>query len=85
MAGVSFALPGGIGVGLGGMGLPPLQLASSASSGMEQSGASFGASFGDWNVNVGGSGAALQGATSTPLNWWLIAAAVGAAWLLLRK
>lgn len=84
MAGLSFALPGGIGLGIGGMGLPPLQLSSSASSKIEQSGASLGASFGDWNVNVGGSGTALQGASSAPLNWWLIAAAAGAAWLILR-
>ena len=65
--------------------LPPLQLSSSAGSGMEQSGAMFGASFGDWNVNVGGSGMAMQGASSMPVNWWLIAAIAGAAWLIYRR
>lgn len=80
MSGISFALPGGVGIGLGGMGLPPLQMSSAAHSGMDQTGSSFGASMGDWNVNVGGSGTAAQSATSMPLNWWLIAAVVGAVW-----
>lgn len=84
MAGLSFALPGGVGLGIGGLGLPPLQMSSAAHSGMGQEGSSWGASMGDWNVNVSGSGAALQGASSTPINWWLIAA-LGAAWFLLRK
>ena len=84
MAGLNFSLPfaGGGGVGLG-MGLPPLSLSSSASSGMDQSGAAFGASNGDWSVNLGGSGTSLQ-AASGGINWWLIAAGV-AAWYLLRK
>lgn len=57
---------------------------SSASSGADWGGSYFGASgAGDWNVNLAGSGTALQTATSG-LNWLLIAAAVG-AYLLLRK
>ena len=65
--------------------LPPLQLSSSASSGMDQSGAQFSASGdGDWVVNLGGSGTALQ-AGAGGVNWLLIAAAAGAAWFLLRK
>lgn len=85
MAGLSFSLPFGGGGGIGmGMGLPPLQFSSSASSGMDQSGAQFSASGnGDWVVNLGGSGAGLQTA-SGGVNWLLIAAGV-AAWYLLRK
>jgi len=84
---LSLSLPfaGGGGIGLGMPGLPPLQLSSSAKSGMEQSGASFGASWGDWNVNVAGSGTSMQGASSSPINWWLVAVAAGAAWLIWRK
>lgn len=84
MAGINFSLPfaGGGGVGLG-TGLPPLSLSSSASSGMDQRGASFGASNGDFVVNMGGSGTSLQGASSG-MNWWLIAAGA-AAWYFLRK
>ncbi len=67
------------------MALPPLQLSSSASSGMEQSGATFGASVGDWSVNLGGSGTAVQAAAGGGLNWWLIAAGLGAVWLLNRR
>lgn len=67
--------------------LPPLHLSasSSAASRLDMGGSSFGASWGDWNVNVAGSGTALQSASSSPLNWLLIAAAAGAAWFLLRK
>lgn len=84
MAGLSLSLPFGGGGGMGfGMGLPPLQFSSSASSGMDQRGASIGASNGDFIVNMGGSGTALQGA-SGGLNLWLIAAGV-AAWYLLKK
>ena len=39
---------------------------------------------GDWTVNVAGSGYAAQSA-SAGLNWWMIAAALGAAWFLLKK
>lgn len=82
MAGLSFALPGGIGLGIGGMPIPPMSFASSASSGMDQRGATQSASgAGDWSVNLGGSGTALQSATGG-MNWLLIAAAVGALWLL---
>lgn len=82
MAGLSFALPGGGGFGLGGMGLPPLQLSSSASSGMDQRGASYaGSGAGDWVVNLGGSGTSLQAAAGG-VNWLLIAAIVGAVWML---
>lgn len=86
MAGLSVALPGGGGLGIGGMGLPPLQMSSSATARLEQQGNSFGASFGDWTVNVSGSGKATQSATSAPfqLTWWMVAAGVGAAWLLLK-
>lgn len=38
---------------------------------------------GDWNISLGGAGTAFQGAGSSSL--LLIALAVGAAWLLLRK
>lgn len=67
-----------------GIGLPPLQLSSSASSGMDQRGAQTSASGnGDWSVNIAGSGTALQ-AASGGINWWLVAAGA-AAWYLLRK
>lgn len=85
MAGLSFSLPfaGGGGIGMG-VGLPPLSLSSSASSGMDQSGAAWSASgYGDWSVNLGGSGTAMQSATGG-INWLLIAAAVGAVWLMRR-
>lgn len=66
--------------------LPPLnfQLSSSATSFMDQAGAQYGASNGAWNVNLAGSGVSLQSA-SAGLNWWLIAAAAGAAWYLFRR
>lgn len=73
----SFGLPGfstPIDLGLGG----------TATQVQDWHGASFGASgAGDWNVNLGGSGTALQSSASG-LNWLLIAAGVG-AWLLLKK
>lgn len=82
--GINFSLPFGGGGGAGmGLGLPPIGFNSSASSGMDQSGAHFGASNGDFIVNMGGSGVAFQGASGS-LNWWLIAAGV-AAWYFLRK
>ena len=85
MAGLNLAIPGVGSLGIGGMGLPPLQLSSSASSGMDQSGAQWSASGnGDWVVNLAGSGSAVQSATGGGINWWLVAAA-GAAWYLLRK
>ncbi|GKT19557.1 hypothetical protein AVHY2522_22915 [Acidovorax sp. SUPP2522] len=85
MAGLSFALPGGGGLNLGLGGLPPLQFSSSAASGLDNRGANYSASgAGDWVVNLGGSGTALQ-AASGGINWLLVAAAVGATWLLMRK
>lgn len=65
-----------------GLSLPPLQMSSSATAGMDQAGANWSASKGDWTVNVAGSGNAVQSA-SAGINWWLVAAA-GVAWLLLR-
>jgi hypothetical protein len=68
------------------MGLPPIQLSSSARSDWQQNGAQFaGSGNGDWVVNVAGSGTANQSASATSgINWWLIAAA-GAAWYLLKR
>lgn len=88
MAGLSFSLPfsggGGIGAGMGIPGLPPLNLSNGATSGLSSNGAAFSASgAGDWSVNLGGSGTALQSATGG-LNWMLIAAGA-AAWFVLRK
>ncbi|CAN7402158.1 hypothetical protein LJR129_002486 [Acidovorax sp. LjRoot129] len=80
---LNLAIPGVGSLGFG-MGLPPLQLSSSASSGMDQRGAHFGASNGDFIVNMGGSGTSLQGASGGGINWWLIAAGV-AAWYFLKK
>lgn len=60
-----------------GVNLPGLSLGlgSSAASPLNQAGAAFGASgAGDWNVNVSGSGSALQSASSMP--WLLILGAV---------
>lgn len=71
-------------LGLPGIGLPPLNLGGTATQVQDWGGASFGASgAGDWNVNLGGSGTALQSSASG-LNWLLIAAGVG-AYLLLKK
>lgn len=81
MAGLSFAIPGIGSIG-GGFPVPMPSFNSSASSGLDQRGASQSASGpGDWSVNMGGSGTALQ-AASGGINWLLIAAAVGAVWLL---
>jgi hypothetical protein len=83
--GLSFAIPGLDALGAG-MGLPPLQLSSSARSDWQQNGARFSASGnGDWVVNVAGSGTANQSASATGgITWWQIAAA-GAAWYLLKR
>ena len=82
---LSFAIPGVGSLGLGGGGLPPLQLSSSARSDWQQNGAQFSASGnGDWVVNVAGSGTANQSASASGINWWLVAA-VGAAWFLLKR
>lgn len=72
-------------LGLPGMtGLPPLNLGGTATQIQDWGGATFSASgSGAWNVNMGGSGTALQSA-SAGFNWLLIAAAA-AAWLLLKK
>ena len=79
---LSFAIPGIGSLGLGGGGIPLPSFASSANSAMDQRGAAMSASgAGDWQVNLGGSGTALQSATGG-INWLLIAAAVGAVWLL---
>lgn len=86
MAGLSFSLPfaGGGGIGMG-MGLPPLSMSSAAHSGQDNSGAAWSASgYGDWAVNLGGSGTAMQSA-SGGINWLLIAAAVGAVWLINQR
>jgi hypothetical protein len=83
---LSFSLPfaGGGGIGMGGAGLPPLQLSSSATATLNNAGAQYGASNGDWAVNLAGSGVSLQSA-SGGINWLLVAAAVGAAWLITQR
>lgn len=66
--------------------LPPLNLdfGSASKSALDQTGASWaGFGAGDWNVNVAGSGLALQSASS--MNYWLIAAAAAAAYLIFKK
>ena len=61
--------------GIPGLGLPPLHLGGASGAGLNQNGAQFGASgAGDWNVNLAGSGNALQSASSMP--WLLILGAV---------
>lgn len=41
---------------------------------------------GTWNVNLGGSGTSLQSATGGAIpTWMIVAAVVGAAWLLLKR
>lgn len=67
--------------------IPPLNfhMSSAAQSGMDMGAAQFGASFGDWNVNVAGSGTASQSATSSAGINWLWIAALGAVWFLMRK
>jgi len=69
--------------------LPPLnlQLSNSAKSGadMEQMGNDFTlGNSGAWNVNIGGSGKAVQGASSSAIpSWvWFAIAGLGALWLL---
>jgi len=85
MAALNLGIPGLGNMGLNLGGLPMGGFNSSAMSGFDQTGASFsGSGAGDWNVNLGGSGFANQTATSG-INWLLIAAAVGAAWFVLRK
>lgn len=80
--GFNFAIPGLGNVGTGGFGIPLPSLNSSATSGMDQHGMAQSASGpGDWSVNLGGSGLSMQSA-SGGMNWLLIAAAVGAVWLL---
>lgn len=64
--------------------LPALTFAAPSTAAQDTSGSEFSLGRGDWIVNMGGSGTALQ-AASGGMSWLLIAAAVGAAWLLLRK
>jgi len=67
--------------------LPPLNFNSAANSSARTSldGASFAVSGpGDWNVNLGGSGAALQSAGVLPL-WLMLALAVGGVWLICKR
>lgn len=71
-----------MGFGLGGMPMP--SFSSSAAASLDQRGAEWSLGGGDWSVNMGGSGTALQTATGG-MNWLLIAAAVGATWLLMRR
>lgn len=61
--------------------LPPLNFSSGAESGVG-GGSAFAPSSGDWNVNLGGSGLALQ---SSSANMLLIAAVALVAVWLLRK
>lgn len=66
--------------------LPPLNLdfGSSAAADLGLNGASWaGFGAGAWNVNVAGSGTALQSASS--LSPWLLAAAAVAAYLIFKK
>jgi hypothetical protein len=66
-------------------GMPSMSMGSSATGGTAASGDS-GWGNGDWNINLAGSGQALQSASS--LSPWLIAglvAAAGVAWYVLRK
>jgi uncharacterized protein (TIGR03382 family) len=61
-------------------GMPSLSFGSGAGGGT--AGAPSAWHQGDWNVNVAGSGVSAQG---SPPSLLLIALAVGAAWLLLRR
>ncbi len=63
--------------------LPPLNLSfgSSANSRLGMDGSAWDFGQGAWNVNLGGSGQALQ---SSSIPWFWLAAA-GAAWLLLKR
>jgi len=66
--------------------LPPLAFTggSAGPSSSDMWGGSFGG--GDWVVNVAGSGKSNQSASATAgISWVMVAAAVGAAWLLLKK
>ena len=70
-------------LGMGGMPISA-SASSSANAAADWGGSNFSASgAGDWNVNLAGSGTALQTATSG-LNWMLIAAGL-AVFLLLKK
>lgn len=68
--------------------LPPLSFSSSSSaksgdSSLTQGGSLFSASgAGDWNVNIAGAGPSIQASGASLL---LLAAVLGAAWLLLKK
>jgi hypothetical protein len=64
--------------------IPPLNFAAPSTAAQDTSGSGFSLGDGDWVVNLGGSGTALQ-AASGGMSWLLIAAAAGAAWLLIRK
>lgn len=67
--------------------MPPLNLdfGSSAKAGLDMTGASWaGFGAGAWNVNVAGSGTALQSASNLS-PWMLAAAAAVAAFLILKK
>lgn len=71
-------------IGIPGLSLPSLSLGSSAASPLNQAGAAFGASgSGDWNVNLAGSGNALQSASSMP--WLLILGAVAVGVVLWKN
>jgi hypothetical protein len=80
MAGVNLSLPG-----LGA--LPPMTFGGAESSAaLNQSGALFMASGpGDWNVNMGGSGAAWQAATGGVPLWLLAVLLGGGLWLLSKR
>jgi hypothetical protein len=63
--------------------LPPLGLNSSATSTTSQAGAAFMASGpGDWNVNLGGSGQAVQSAAGIPTWLFVVGAIAGVLWLI---
>ena len=66
--------------------LPPLNLdfGSTSRASLDQTAASWGGfGAGDWNVNVAGSGLAMQSASS--LSPWLLAGAAAAAYFLFKK
>jgi hypothetical protein len=56
----------------------------SSSAGISAAGSEFSLGRGDWNVNVAGSGQAVQGLSAGGINWTLVAIAA-AAWFLLKK
>lgn len=81
MAGVSIGLPG---FNLGLPAMPGFSSSAPAMSSINSAGASFGASgAGDWNVNLAGSGNALQSASSMP--WLLILGAVAVGVILWKN